>query len=184
MKPWILLLVLAASCCTAFADDIDPTIILRPGLLSQPESGAFSFILEQSSSSPCTQPGAPGSSSPFTCDFVNESGFTWSSLLVEVAGTPHGHHNGNVKCPKAGDATNAPLTNCVVETATSLLFFNGPGIPDGKDFMLVFGKNSVDFFLTGTEVTVTPNVPEPATFALLGTGLVAGWVRRRARRTC
>ncbi|MBV9609720.1 MAG: PEP-CTERM sorting domain-containing protein [Acidobacteria bacterium] len=50
--------------------------------------------------------------------------------------------------------------------------------------MLVFGKNSVDFFLTGTEVTVTPNVPEPATFALLGTGLVAGWVRRRARRTC
>jgi hypothetical protein len=183
MKILMVLLVVGICCCTLFADTMDPTIILRPGADAMVETGPFSFVLGSSgSSSFCTQVG--GGNSPFTCGFTNASGGSWTSLLVEVSGSVNGHHNGSVKCPKAGDATNPPLTNCLVQTATSLLFFNGPGISDDMNFSLVFGKSGgIDFFLHGTDVTVVPNVPEPGTMILLASGLTAAWARWRFRRT-
>ena len=74
------------------------------------------------------------------------------------------------------------VTNATVLSALAGYITNGSNIALGLDSDCHFTDTSIQFQIFGTSNVTQSAVPEPATLALLGTGIVAVMRRRRAAR--
>lgn len=110
--------------------------------------------------------------------FLNASGVNWHKLTL----TEFGVAAVNVQC-------SSNVFSCAVVALGSngakivLTALNGQkGIPNGNSFEIILGcvKGKCPHWPTGVDFTAAANVPEPATLALVATGL--GLISTRRRR--
>jgi hypothetical protein len=176
---FFLLLILAST--LAFADGIqDPKVIIKGAGGNIPDKGRceqcqavgfkFSFTIPES-----------GSGDLF---FTNASGANWSSLALFVTGVPAA----DISChsPFFASCTTKTLKNGEVE----ILFSNNSksnwrdhGIVNGQNFDISFSCVKGTCWPGGITVTghgSPGTLPEPATLALMATGLGAIFTRRKA----
>lgn len=160
------IIALAAFATMARADSsLDPTIVIRdpacptPGCVSV--GTTFTF-------------GVP-SQGFGTLFFNNASGANWTNLKLTEMG---------VSANVIGCTTEA-FANCTVTTINGLttIFLSGVnknflGIPAGQNFSIQFGCVQDTCWPGGLDFTGTANVPEPATMALLLTG-IGGIISRK-----
>src|SRR5438045_2540665 len=158
----VLIIAVAASlfAVAAHADSIaDPTIIIRdpacPGTCMAVDT-SFTF-------------GTP-SSGIGTLFFNNASGVNWFNLSLTESGVA----SNLITC-----VTDA-FASCTVTTVNNVttIFLSGigngfTGIPDSHNFSIVFGCSTgkCDPWPGDLDFTAHANVPEPATMALLATGI-------------
>ncbi len=161
-----ILIALAVFATAAYADSsLDPTIIIRdpscptPGCVSVGQQFTF---------------GVP-SSGFGTLFFTNASGVDWTNLKLTESG---------VSANVIGCTTTA-FANCTVSTLNGIttIFLSGinqnfAGIVSGENFSIVFGCVSETCWPGGLDFSATANVPEPATIALMLTG-IGGIISRR-----
>ncbi len=159
----VLALVLFLTCVAAFADsNVDPRIVIKDPLCGtgcSPVGTHFSFTSPES-----------GTGALF---FTNASGVDWANLRI-VESVPVG----TITC-------SAPHTfmKCTVtanQNGGATIFLSGvgegfPGITAGHNFEIQFGSWPAG----GVAFTAVANVPEPATLALVATGLGVIVTRRR-----
>jgi hypothetical protein len=173
VKPSILRVLLVGIAVSMFAvaaraDSIaDPTIIIRdPACPSTCMGVGTSFTF-----------GTP-SSGIGTLFFNNASGVNWFNLSLTESGVAANL----ITC-----VTDA-FANCTVTTVNGVttIFLSGvgsgfAGIPAGQNFSIVFGCSSgtCDPWPGDLDFTAHANVPEPATMALLATGIGVLVTRRK-----
>ena len=166
-----LLFVFAAG---ASANTIDPVIVVRGGsgtiTLTNPGPIQIAFPGQPG----CTT-GTYGVPGPFfglpwmECVFKNNTGTPFSTLHINI---------NSAQLPLTLQC--AVICTAFVQTPTggTATFYFNPPIPSGTapDF-----EFAIDFinFAPGTNFSLTPNVPEPATLVLFSTGAVAVWWKRR-----
>jgi len=165
----------------ASANVIDPVIVVRGG-------GGGSITLTSPAPFTILFPGQPGCNAagpyPVPGPFF---GLPWMACVIRnVSGTAFNTLTFNINTPQLPLTLQCPtLCSSFGQTPSGGIatFVFNPPIPPGPvvpaDFEFV-----VDFinFTPGTNFTVTPNVPEPATALLFGTGAVAVWWKRRHAR--
>jgi hypothetical protein len=176
----LVLLVLLCS-LAALADSVkDPTIIIHGvqggGFIACPPQGCTPVGLKFSFTSP-----ANGHGKLF---FTNASGKNWTSLRLIESGVPAG----NISCQQS------MFLSCKIETLqdgkVEILLsgvrhkgMDNPrnGIPAGSSFLIGFGCIQGNCWPKGgVNFTAQANVPEPATVALMVTGLgLIGSCRKR-----
>jgi len=161
-------LALAFFATAAYADSsLDPTIIIRDPACPSPGCVAvgqtFNF-------------GVPNSGQG-TLFFTNASGLDWFNLKLTEAGV-----SANVIT-----CISTAFANCTVSTINGVttIFLSGlnssySGIPNGQNFSIVFGCVNGNCWPGGLDFSAAANVPEPATLALMLTGL-GGIITRRRR---
>ncbi len=160
----LLIAIIVVASVTAFANSVpDPKIIVKDPVCGVPSCAPvgthFTF----------TSP----SSGTGTLFFSNTSGVTWTSLKLVESGVPASA----ISCTAPGAFAHCGV-NTVNGITTILLTGVGGsfmGIPAWHNFSIQFVK----WPKGGVSFTATANVPEPATVAILLTGLVGIGVRRR-----
>ncbi|HTR26819.1 MAG TPA: PEP-CTERM sorting domain-containing protein [Terriglobales bacterium] len=175
-------LLLIVSSALAFADGIkDPKVIIKGaggGNLAQGKCEQcigvgfnFSFTIPES-----------GSGNLF---FTNQSGKSWNSLALFVTGVPAS----SISCHSQFFASC--VTKTLKDGSVEILFSNGKtdnrdkGIPNGGNFQISFGCVKGTCWPGGITVTghgSAGTLPEPATLALMTTGLGAIIARRKVRK--
>ena len=178
----ISLMVIPASC---FATQI----IIGHGSRSQPINSLTFGITSPSGTSPGTSPCFLGNIEVPDCDFVNESGTTWTDLFIGFSPFQPGN---DFSCSGGPWFSNCQFDFNSNGEATGVLFFNGPhsagceppndafcGIPNGSQGDFTF---TVVGFTGPTDFNAQANAPEPATLALFVLGLF-GLGMWRYRRT-
>lgn len=172
MKACVLGMVLAVCALAAHADSInDPRIIVRdpvgcPSNACVTVTGnTFGF----------TVPSAGFGN----LHFLNASGATWTSLILTETGVAAP----NISC--AADVFSCAVVAFgsngakIVLTATGGAF---TGIPNGNSFEILLSCVNSNCWPGGLQVDAAANaVPEPATMALMLTGLGAFFTRRKLR---
>ena len=177
----LFIIVLTLLCAAAFADSVnDPKIIIQgvqggSSFITCPPTGCQAVGLTFSFMSP-----ESGHGKLF---FTNDSGENWHSLALIEKGVP----------ASAVTCTQSLFLSCTVKTlnngATEILLSgvagkgDNPhnGILNGQNFAIGFkcdGKNNC-WPEGGILFNARANVPEPGTIALLTSGLVAIFSRRK-----
>jgi hypothetical protein len=173
MKACLLGIVLAVCAAAAHANGIDPSIIIRdpvgcpshtcvsvPGLTFgfQVPSAGFGVL-----------------------HFLNTSGVTWTSLIFTETG---------VAAANISFSCSSNIVSCVLmplgQNGAKLVLTGlgaGQGIPSGNSFEVILGCVNSNCWPGGLQFEVVANaaVPEPATMALLLTGVGALFTRRKLR---
>jgi PEP-CTERM motif-containing protein len=161
------LVALAAFATLAHADsNLDPTIVIRDPAC--PSGGCMQVGQHFTFGVPSNGFG--------TLFFTNTSGVNWTNLQLTETG---------VSANVIGCSSTA-FANCTVSTINGLttIFLSGVnanflGITSGENFSIVFGCVKDACWPGGLDFTATANVPEPATIALMLTGLGGIVTRRR-----
>lgn len=180
-----LLVVLLVAATVAYADPIDPGIIIGGGSGSFHVTSTPFFFSDADGSGPGTNclflgPGFSTGANPDPCVFFNATGFAWTTLDFFVV-----------------DPTLATLTvNCQANffftgcTATSLggglyqfSFFGGTWPVGSEGGEAVIDITTLGQWPTGTTFQAVANIPEPATMLLTATGLASFYLRRRLRKS-
>jgi hypothetical protein len=168
LKTCFLVLVVALGSVAASASSLDPQIIIRdpvgcPSNACTPVGLSFSFTVPQ---------GGFG-----LLHFINASGVTMNSLILTETGVAAA----NISC-------GADTFSCVVMSfgtgAKLVLTALGPtgGIPNGNSFEVLLSCVNSTCWPNNLQFTATANaVPEPATMALMLTGIGALITRRKLR---
>lgn len=169
LKNCFLVLVVALGSVAASASSLDPQIIIRdpigcPSHNCTPVGLSFSFNVPQSGFG--------------LLHFINASGVTMNSLILTETGVAAA----NISC-------GANTFSCVVMSfgqngAKLVLTALGPtgGIPNGNSFEVLLSCVNSTCWPGNLQFTATANaVPEPATMALMLTGVGALITRRKLR---
>ena len=178
MKPatklFVLAIAISLSVVAAHADSVDPGIIINDPLGCPGNNCTTITQLTFGFNVPSTGFGV--------LHFLNATGVTWHSLLLTETGEA---------------AVNISCSSNVFSCAVSPLGQNGAkilltaiggltGIPNGNSFEVVLGCARGDCPKwpdgLGFEATANATVPEPATMALLLTGVGAIVSRRKLRK--
>src|SRR5581483_7987087 len=175
MKGYAIFLAIVACCCGALADNIDPKIIIRPDPPKTSVPGAITFRLNQSTPMVCSNPGGTDN---FICDFKNDSGFMWGSLILKLSPA----QDVDLSCSSLFTNSDRRFHNCDDNNpgqhiAIHQFTFDRGIIDPGDTFEIEFDGFSKH---RNTKVELTPTfVPEPGTMLLLATGAGIGALRRR-----
>jgi hypothetical protein len=171
MKACVLGMVLAVCTVAANASGIDPSVIIRdpvgcPTNNCVPVTGlTFSFQVPSAGFG--------------VLHFLNSSGVTWTSLILTETGVAAA----NVTC--SSDVFSCGISAFGQNGAKMVLLATGgalSGIPNGNSFEIVLGCVNSICWPGGLQFDATANtVPEPATMALLLTGIGALVTRRKLR---
>ena len=170
MKACVLGIMLAMCAVAAHASGIDPTVIIRdplgcPSNACVPITGlTFSF-----------QVPAAGFG---ILHFLNSSGVTWNSLILTETGVAAA----NVTC--SADVFSCSVLAFGQNGAKLVLTATGgfTGIPSGDSFEIILGCVNGNCWPGGLQFDAVANaVPEPATMALMLTGVGFLFARRRLR---
>lgn len=177
MKPSTKVLVFAMlivlSAVAAHADSIDPGVIIRDPVGCPSGNCIPVFGLTFSFTTPASGTGA--------LHFLNASGVRWTSLILTEVGVP----SVNVSC--SSNVFSCSVVSFGQNGAKIVLTAVGAftGIPAGNSFEIILGcaNGHCPAWPAGLQFDAAANVPEPATMALLLTGLGAICTRRKwARR--
>ena len=180
----VFVLGLVALCAgTAQADGIDPGIIIAGGTGSINMTTNFLTLSNYPNSPGCTSgtnlqtvfghpvdPSLAGLNF-MMCVLLNQSPNAFTNIqitLSPIQSPPQYTLQCNVLC-----------TGSTQTSTTVRFFFNPPGIPNSgpnREFAVVFAG-----WRDGTNFSIQTNVPEPATLALFGTGLLALATRLRRK---
>lgn len=161
------LMLLAAA---AYADSInDPGIIIRDP--DCPSGGCM--VVGQTFTFGTPEKGFG------TLFFTNGSGVNWFNLQLTESGVP----------ASAVTCMTTAFANCTVATigGVTTIFLSGlggsfTGIPAGSNFSIVFYCTDDNCWPGGLDFTAHANIPEPATVALVFTG-IAGILSRKLRKS-
>lgn len=177
VKVAVLALAVAALCAPAFAEGVqDPQIIIRSGgggtinITSLPfnvDPALVAVTPNQNNVFDCwaaTFTVGTGTLPGYTCVFQNETGAPLTGLAFTFGGSQGPLFGG-------GDIFGAWHQN-----GDAVIYFTGGAIAPGQEFFIDFVG-----FQPGTTFDVAP-VPEPATLALVGSGLAAIAIRRRRKK--
>jgi hypothetical protein len=173
-------LLLVAATSMAFANGIDDPKIILHGAGGSQVKGPCPQCVEIGSKFSFTVP-AGGSG---TLYFTNDSGKNWNSLELIETGIPAA----DIKCQSSlfSSCTTETLKNGSVEillTNNGKALWKDQGIPNDGSFAISFSCVKGSCWQGGATFGGTANpgsVPEPATIALMLTG-VAGLVSRRKK---
>jgi len=171
MKVSVLGIVLAVCTVAANASGIDPTVIIRdplgcPSNACIPVTGlTFGFQVPSAGFG--------------VLHFLNSSGVTWHSLILTETGVAAA----NVAC--SSDVFSCSVLALGQNGAKIVLTATGgalSGIPNGHSFEIILGCVNSNCWPGGLQFEATANaVPEPATMALMLTGMGALFARRKVR---
>jgi PEP-CTERM motif len=171
MKACVLGMVLAVCTVAANASGIDPSVIIRdpvgcPTNNCVPVTGlTFSFQVPSAGFG--------------VLHFLNSSGVTWTSLILTETGVAAA----NVTC--SSDVFSCGISAFGQNGAKIVLLATGgalSGIPNGNSFEIVLGCVNSNCWPGGLQFDAAANaVPEPATMALMLTGMCALITRRKLR---
>ena len=172
-KVFVLAAVLVLCAVGASASSIDPGIIIRDPV-GCPSGGCISITgLNFSFNVPSSGFGI--------LHFLNNSGVTWTSLILTESGVPAV----NVSC--TSDVFSCSVVQFGQNGARIVLTAVGglSGIPNGNSFEVILGCKNGDcpHWPAGLEFSAVANasVPEPGTMALVLGGIGALWTRRKVK---
>ncbi|HEV8524100.1 MAG TPA: PEP-CTERM sorting domain-containing protein [Terriglobales bacterium] len=186
MKTALLVGLLLVAATAAYADPIDPGIIIGGGTGSfRFTSTPFSFAPAAGNQCQFTSANFTGGPNPGPCVFINNTGFHLSNLTI-TATLPVPVTTLTFFCGVTGFFAGCNFTPLSTNTI-QFFFFGGPGINSGcspgacDEFLIDIYANQTSW-PAGTTFTAVANVPEPGTVALVATGLGALVARRRRRK--
>jgi len=160
----VCMVILLVAAAVAHADSInDPTIIVR-----DPDCPSGGCIVVGQNFTFGTPPSGSG-----TLFFTNGSGVDWFNLQLIESGVP----------ASAITCITTAFANCTVATVggVTTIFLSGLGITTNENFSIVFQCNGDSCWPGDLDFVAHANIPEPATLALVFTGL-AGIVSRKLRK--
>ena len=172
MKACVLGIILALCGAAAHASGVDPSVIIRdplgcPSNACIPITGlTFNFQVPTAGFG--------------LLHFLNLSGVNWSSLILTETGVAAP----NVTC--TSDVFSCSIVAFGQNGAKIILTATGgalTGIPNGNSFEVILGCVNSNCWPGGLQFNAAANaVPEPATMALMLTGVAALVTRRRKLR--